>query len=355
MSERTERAAGAVVRAVGRLPDPVLRVLAGRPHVVDGQRLYPEVQFALRLRRVVRAGEEEDVARARARVAREARLLGHRPQVGRVEDVTVPGTRGPVPARLYQGDPDVRPDGVVVYFHGGGWVLGDLETADPICRAIARHTKLLVLSVDYGLAPEHPFPQGLTDCVDAFRWARDAELWRPGVRVPVAVAGDSAGATLAAVVSILTRDDDAGGPAFQLLMYPATDLTRAYPSEKLFDGYALAAARLGWYRRRYIPDATLTADPRVSPLLTDDLSGVAPAHVAVAGFDVLRDEGLLYAERLRESGVPVSVQVVTGHVHAWANATGASRHSIAALAEAVRPLVAALRSAADVPGVGDDA
>lgn len=333
------------VRGVGRLPEPVLRALAGPAHVVDGQRLYPEVQLALRVRRGVRdAGET--VEHARARVAREAWLLGSAPRVGLVVEVTVPGSRGPVPARLYQADPGRRPDGVVVYFHGGGWVVGDLDTADPICRAIAVGTNLAVLSVDYALAPEHPFPAAVGDAVEAFRWARDdAALWRPDVRLPVAVAGDSAGGTLAAVVSNLTRDDDGGGPVFQLLLYPGADFTRDYPSASLFDGYALPADRLSWYSVRYLPDDGLKADPRVSPLLSDDLAGVAPAHVAVAGFDVLRDEGLAYADRLRDSGVPVTTQVVEGHVHAWANATGASRRARAALADAVARLDAGVRAA----------
>ncbi|WP_125777032.1 alpha/beta hydrolase [Antribacter gilvus] len=344
MRDRAERAIRAVVRAVGRLPRPVVRVLAGPPHVVDGQRLYPEVQAALRLAPLLRPRPGETVERARARVALEARLLHDPVPVRRVEDAEVLGSRGPVPVRVYQADPSRSPDGVVVYLHGGGFVLGDLDTADPVCRFLARAMNAVVLSVGYALAPEHPFPAALTDSLDVFRHVRDQPGPWSDVPLPVAVAGDSAGGNLAAVVANLTRDDADGGPVFQLLLYPGTDMTRRYPSEALFDGYALAADRLSWYHDKYLTDGVPAADPRVSPMLAEDLAGVAPAHVVVAGFDVLRDEGLAYAARLRDAGVPTTVQVVTGHVHGFANAVGMSRHASEALAEAVQPLASALRT-----------
>ncbi|MBL0887893.1 alpha/beta hydrolase [Myceligenerans indicum] len=342
-------AAHAAALGIGRMPDQVLRRLAGPPHVVDGQCLYPEVQLAQRLG-ALRPPPDGGVGATRARVKRQARVMGSRPAVGRVEDLTIPGTRGRVRLRVYQADPDVPPDGVLVWYHGGGWVVGGLSTADPVCRFLALSSNLVIVSVRYGLAPEHPFPEGLDDAVTAFRWVRaNSRRWRPRLSLlPVAVGGDSAGGNAAAVVARLTRDDDGpggesgGGPHFQLMLYPATDATTRYPSSAMFDGYGLPAARVDWYLQRYLTDPGLTKDPRVSPMVADDLAGVAPAHVVVAGFDVLRDEGLAYAERLREAGVPASVQVATGHVHAFANATGASRNARLHLARAARVTEVAL-------------
>ncbi|MBO0608065.1 alpha/beta hydrolase [Myceligenerans salitolerans] len=342
-------AAHAAALGIGRMPEPLLRRLAGAPHVVDGQSLYPEVRIARRLG-ALRPLPDAGVDATRDRVRRQARLLGSRPAVDRVEDLTIPGPRERLSLRVYQADPDVPPEGVLVWYHGGGWVVGGLSTADPVCRFLALSSNLVVVSVGYGLAPEHPFPEGIDDALAAFRWVRaNSRRWRPALdRLPVAVGGDSAGGNAAAVVANLARDDDGptgartGGPDFQLMLYPATDATTRYPSSRMFDGYGLPARRVDWYLGRYLSDPGQAKDPRVSPMLTEDLTGVAPAHVVVAGFDVLRDEGLAYAERLRRAGVPTSVQVVSGHVHAFANATGASRNARRHLARAARVTEAAL-------------
>lgn len=331
------------------MPEPVLRRLAGAPHVVDGQSLYPEVRIAQRLG-ALRPLPDAGVDETRDRVKRQARIMGSRPAVGRVENLTIPGPRDRIPLRVYQADPDRPPDGVLVWYHGGGWVVGGLSTVDPVCRFLALSANLVIVAVRYGLAPEHPFPEGIDDAVAAFRWVRaNSRRWRPGLsRLPVAVGGDSAGGNAATVVANLTRDDDrpdaagTGAPDFQLMLYPATDATTRYPSSTMFDGYCLPAGRVNWYLDRYLTDPGQTKDPRVSPMVTEDLTGVAPAHIVVAGFDVLRDEGLAYAERLREAGVPTSVQVASGHVHAFANATGASRHARRHLARAARITEAAL-------------
>ncbi|GAA1867846.1 alpha/beta hydrolase [Myceligenerans crystallogenes] len=336
-------AAHAAALGIRRLPDLVLRRLAGEPHVIDGQTLYPEVRFAQRLG-VLRPIPDSTVGYTRARVKRQARVVGERPAVGRVEQFTVPGPRERLTLRVYQADPAIPPDGVLVWYHGGGWVVGGLATADPVCRFLARSANLVVVSVRYGLAPEHPFPEGLDDAVAAYRWVRaNARRWRPELGgLPVAVGGDSAGGNAAAVVSFLTRDDDGpggpgtGAPDFQLLLYPVTDATTTYPSRRLFDGYGLPARRVDWYLERYLTDPDQAKDPRVSPMVAEDLTGVAPAHVVVAGFDVLRDEGLAYADRLREFGVPATVQVASGHIHAFANATGVSRNARRHLARAAR-------------------
>ena len=359
-----------LVRTVGALPEPVQRSLAGPPRYVDGQRLATEVQLALRLLHLVQRDDgvpDGDVARQvsvlRARTRAQAALFGASPRVGLVVDIEVPGTAGPIPARLYRGNTREPLEGAVVYLHGGGWVVGDLDTADGICRTLAASSRLAVVSVDYRLAPEHPFPAAVTDAIDAFRWVRDHprtlrdDATTDGAEpsaLPVAVAGDSAGATLATVVARETRDDErahggSGGPAFQLLLYPGADLSRHARSYELFGtGYRLGTDMIDWYREVYLAGADAT-DPRASPLLAEDLSGVAPAHVVVAGFDVLRDEGIAYAERLRAAGVPTTLRVEAELVHAFANATGVGRTGAAALGRAVTALTHGVRAASGTP------
>lgn len=332
-----DRAVRAVVRILGALPEPLQRVIAGPPDEVDGNRLFTEVQMALRLLNSMPGSSFEDLPlpRSRAQLDSEAWIFGDRPSITAVEEIRIPTRSGSLPARRYRQHPDRSPDATVVYFHGGGWVVGGLDSADSVCRTIARAGDLTVISVDYRLAPEHPFPAAVEDAEDAYRWVRD------NTDGPVVVAGDSAGGNLAAVVSASIPGRD--GPDFQLLFYPVTDLSRRSRSYNLFaDGYFLTEKQMDWYRGHYLPDPDLATDPRVSPLLTDDtaLAGVAPAHVVVAGFDVLRDEGIAYAEKLRAVGVPTTLQVVTGHIHGFANATGIGTTG----GDALRDALAALRA-----------
>lgn len=350
LSERLTRGA---IRTLGRLPEWAQRVIAGKPIEIDGQRLATEVQMALRILNKLPGNDftQLPLPEARAQIDAEARIFGGIHEVAEVTDFSIPTRAGSVAARRYahtSGEHTSRTytsrthpseharRGTVLYFHGGGWVVGSLESADSVCRFIAAESGLEVIAIDYRLAPEHPFPAGLEDAIDAYSWAR-AE--RPGARI--AVAGDSAGGNLSAAVCIATRDTEAGPPDFQLLFFPVTDLSSKHRSYELFgEGYFLTEAHMDWYRAHYLPTEGSATDPLVSPLLASDaaLTGLPPAHVAVSGFDVLRDEGLAYAERLRNAGVPVTVQLVEGHIHAFVNATGVGRLSSQALAESVRHL-----------------
>ncbi|UTX54299.1 alpha/beta hydrolase [Leucobacter aridicollis] len=341
LSERLMRGA---IRTLGSMPHWVQRIIAGKPVEVDGQQLATEVQMALRILNRLPGNDftQLPLAEARAQIDAEARIFGGTHDVAEVTDFVIPTRAGTVGARRYANTPDARGRGTVLYFHGGGWVVGSLESADSACRFIAAESGLEVIAVDYRLAPEHPFPAGLEDAIDAYRWAR-AE--RPGARI--AVAGDSAGGNLSATVSIATRDDATGPPDFQLLFFPVTDLSTKHRSYELFgEGYFLTEAHMDWYRDHYLPTADAALDPLVSPLLAEDaaLTGLPPAHVAVSGFDVLRDEGLAYAERLRVAGVPVTLQLVEGHIHAFVNATGVGKLSSRALAESVSYLGRGLSS-----------
>ena len=233
---------------------------------------------------------------------------------------------------------------LLVYFHGGGWVLGSLDTHDSTCRHLCRSGGVRVLSVDYRLAPEHRFPTAVDDALAAFRLARAhaAELGVDPGRI--AVGGDSAGGNLAAVVCQQTRDAGEPMPAFQLLVVPAVDMSARRRSFELFaEGYFLTAAQMDYYENTYLRSDADRTDVRASPLLAEDLSGLPPAHVAVAGFDPLRDEGEAYAHRLVEAGVPVTLRRHDSVVHPFVNAVGASPVARAAVDEAVRALRAGLR------------
>lgn len=335
----TERATRAVIRTLGSLPEPVQRVLAGKPVEIDGQRLYTEVQMALRLLNALPGNsfEELPLAEARAQIDAEARIFGSAPPVGHIEDISIPTRAGSVPGRVYVNDPTRPVEAAVVYFHGGGWVLGSLDSTDAVCRFIAANAAVAVISVDYRLAPEHPFPAALEDAVDAYRWVRAQPAWGE----VVVVAGDSAGGNLSATVCASTLDE--GGPDYQLLFFPVTDLSTKHRSYALFsDGYFLTEKQMDWYREHYLSDQVQVMDPLVSPLL-GDVTGHPPAHVAVSGFDVLRDEGLAYADKLSAAGVPVTRQIATGHIHAFVNATGVGKTGLRELGAAVETMRAGIR------------
>jgi acetyl esterase len=232
-------------------------------------------------------------------------------------DLRLPGPDGEVPARLYRPAPDGTLP-LLVLFHGGGFVFGDVETHDRTARRFAAEGEVAVLSVDYRLAPEHPFPAGVNDAEAATRWAaaHAAELGTDPDRV--VVSGDSAGGNLAAVVALRLRD--AGGPplAGQLLIYPTTDMRAGdrYPSKReLADGYGLSGHDMDWFGQQYIRDEADAGRPDASPMAAADLSGLPPAFVLTAEFDPLRDEGDAYARRLADAGVPVEHVRLPGAIH----------------------------------------
>jgi acetyl esterase len=233
---------------------------------------------------------------------------------------------------------------LLMYLHGGGWVIGDLDTHDNVCRTLCRDVGIHVLSVDYRLAPEHPAPAGLEDAYAAYRWAiqNGAELGtRPGV---VAVGGDSAGGNLATVISRWARDDGVP-PAMQLLLYPVTDQRSTTRSRVLFDrGFFLTGHDTDWCSRLYLGNSGLeVTDPLVSPVLADDLAGLPPALVVTAGFDPLRDEGEDYAMAMRDAGVRVDLRRMSSLVHAFCNFAPIGGGSAVAMAEIASALRAHLR------------
>jgi acetyl esterase len=242
-----------------------------------------------------------------------------------VSDTTVAGAEGPLRARLYEPEEaraSSRPGPLVVYYHGGGWVAGDIGTHDRPCRLLAKSSGARVLSVEYRCAPEHRFPAPVEDALAAFRdvAARAGELGADRERI--AVAGDSAGGHLAAVTAQQSIREGVGpSPAFQLLIYPVTDCVEVAASRVTFaEGFILTKPNMDWYEEQFFGADGDRSDPRGSPLLAGDLSGVAPALVVTAGFDPLRDEGEAYARRLREAGVRTLLRRHGGYVHGFINA-----------------------------------
>ena len=249
-----------------------------------------------------------------------------------VADRRIPRPGGELAVRIYE--PAGAGPGTLVYLHGGGWVIGSLDTHDGICRALARRAGCKVVSVDYRLAPEHPYPAGLVDAWAATAWAIHTATG------PVAVGGDSAGGNLAAVVALRARDR--GFPlALQLLLYPATDAAMNTESHRaLAEGYRLTGTTMRWYWDLYTGDAD-PADPEISPLLAPDVSGVAPAFVSTAEYDPLRDEGEAYAQRLEEAGVVVALRPYEGLIHGFYTLGGLVERSSPALDDAAAALAAA--------------
>jgi len=332
-----ERVEGLVAQGVLRLPVPVLRWLAGRPISIDGQTLDPEVQLLLRLLAVAGGPPLEALTPVEARESVRSTtrgLGGAKLPMAQVEPRSVPGRAGGIRARLYRPLGWTGPRPLVVYYHGGGWVVGDLDTHDEPCRFLATHAGVNVLAVDYRLAPEDRFPAAVDDAVAAFRFAVEQADGLGSAGQPVGVAGDSAGGNLSAVVSHRTLRDGGPAPAFQLLIYPVTDLSKKHESYRLFsEGFFLTEKTMDWYRAHYLPDASVALDPAVSPLLAEDLSGLAPAHVVTAGFDPLRDEGEAYARRLEAAGVAVSLRRYPGLVHGFVNATSLGTSARCAMEE----------------------
>ncbi|MEJ7597952.1 MAG: alpha/beta hydrolase fold domain-containing protein [Kofleriaceae bacterium] len=331
-----DRARGRLAIALTALPDRVQRKLAGKPVVLDGQTLAPDIKLVL-----AAMGKRENLSTGSPGQLRHHQRMAAAVAAGTpielpVRELTVANRR----ARHYVADLGAP---LVVFLHGGGFVFGDLDTHDRLCRMLCRHAGVHVLAIDYRLAPEHPFPAAVEDAERAYRWARRhaAELGADPSRV--AVAGDSAGGNLATVVSQLTSGT-LDAPSCQLLIYPTIDHEGTYPSKELFaEGFFLTRDVMGWFFEQYVETVGVAPDDhRLRPLVAPSLAGQPPALIITAGFDPLRDEGEAYAAALRAHGSQATVRRFESLIHGFANMTGVSRSASDAVIEIAGSLRAML-------------
>jgi acetyl esterase len=283
---------------------------------------------------------ELDATGAREAFAMVAAASGTAGELAEIRDLEVPGAGGELGARLYR--PHGATGALLVYFHGGGFVIGDLESHDPICRQLAERSGATVVAVDYRLGPEHRFPAAHDDCVAAATWLLDhaAELGADPSRI--AIGGDSAGGNLAAATALALRGHQPGF-AFQMLLYPCLDARCGTPShlENAAQPF-LPKDLMDWFYANYVTGDADRTDPRLSPVLADDLAGAPPAYVVTAELDILRDEGEYYAERLQDAGVDVRLERVAGATHGFVQFAGVAPIGQATLAAAADAVKAAL-------------
>ncbi|MDQ3156339.1 MAG: alpha/beta hydrolase [Actinomycetota bacterium] len=342
MAPTTKAAAakGTVMRSLMRLPKPVIRKLAGKPVVIDGKTLHPEMQLVLRLEKLEGpAVETLPITRGRKQVVSSARLAGGSPSIGAVTDRTIDGPAGKLNLRFYTPSGMRGAAPALFFIHGGGWIYGDLESHDATCRFLAEEAQVRVIAVDYRLAPEAPFPAAFDDTWAAYQWiVNNAQ----GIGVDIdrlAVGGDSAGGNLAAIIAQQAVREGFHPPTFQLLIYPATDFVTESASRATYaKGYYLTKAFMDLANENYLLGDEDLDDPRLSPV-RNDVAGVAPVYVVTAGFDPLLDEGKDYADKLRDAGVRVDYRCEEGLIHGFANmvalgsaAPKAMRRAAAALA-----------------------
>lgn len=352
-----------VAKTLAGFPPAVQIRLSGKPPVqIDGQTLAPHVQLTLAMLARRREPPPETVAPAEARRLRRrlaAVYSGPPIAVGAVRELEIDA---PVPIRARHYTPVAEGGSrapLLVYYHGGGFTFGDLDTHDGVCRLLCRHSGAHVLAVDYRLAPENRFPAAVEDARSAFAWAHAHAGQLGADPARVGVGGDSAGGNLAAVVAQLAARDGGPAPVLQLLIYPAVDFTGRRRSRELFgEGFLLSDAEMDWFDANYLgPERGNASDPRASPLLAEDLSGLAPALVVTAAFDPLRDDGEEYARALQAAGTPATLRRFPGFIHAFIAAAGVSRachDAVVEIAGATRAMFAAATPPPGHPSAGSE-
>jgi len=330
--------------ALARSDAALIKASGGEPRTVRGQTLDARMQF-LEFNARLRAPSWDTMTPAKLRAGEEqgSELFGGAKVSGvRIEKIYVTGRSHSVPCRLYL--PTVRDNSaaMLVYFHFGGGVIGTLESCNRLCAQIAKEAGAPVLSVDYRLAPEHKFPAGLEDCMQVYSWACDNAA-RYGAPVgKAAVGGDSMGGHFSAIIAQHFRITKP--PVLQLLIYPAVDFMSETPSMHDFaDAWPLTAETVDYFMKQYLPISADLTDPRISPIRTQDLRGLAPALIYTAGFDMLQDQGKQYADRLAEAGVKVAYRCYDSLPHGFIAFPTAAPAAEAANREIARETAAALK------------
>ncbi len=316
-------ARGITARSLVKLPRSVIRRLAGDPVVVDGKTLDPEMQLLIRLLKLEGpAIETLAMSKARSKFISGFQIVGGRQPIGAVTDRNIDGPGGPLPLRFYTPSGLTGQAPALVYFHGGGWMHGNLDSHDATCRFLAEEAQVRVIAVDYRLAPESPFPAAVEDAWAAWTWVTDHAKGLGLDPNRIAVGGDSAGGNLSAILAQRAVREGGAAPAFQLLIYPVTDFSESADSRKTYgEGFVLTKTYMDLAEENYLVGDEDTSDPLLSPL-RNDATGVASAYVVLAGFDPLQDEGRAYAEAMRSSGVKVELVCEDGLIHTFANMVG---------------------------------
>lgn len=332
-----------ILKLILSLPSPILRAMSGGGVVYRGGRtLDPRFQFFAHASKKFPPMNTLSPPEAVAGSARAlAAVQGPLEPGVRTESLSIDGA---IPARAYRPEDQDSSAPLIVYAHMGGGVIGDLETCHAFCSILARIARTAVISVDYRLAPEHKFPVGLEDVLTAYRWARDNTARFGAAPVAPAIGGDSMGGNFAAIIAQEMKRKGEPQPALQLLIYPAVDVASETPSMTTYaDAYPLTRATMDWFMGHYMSADADPADPRLSPDKTADVSGLAPAVIATAGFDPLVDQGEAYAKRLRAAGVAVSYRCYDSLAHGFTAFTGA----IPAADGACREIAGLVREAFD--------
>ena len=334
------RAKSLTAKGLMSLPRPVIRRLAGAPVERDGRRLDPEMQLMLKVMAAEGPPVESlPITKGRRGIVESSLVAGGTQPIGAVTDRHVDGPAGPLKMRFYTPRELTGRSPALFFVHGGGWIYGDLDSHDALCRVLAEQAQVRVVAVDYRLAPEAPFPAAFEDCWAAWTWVVEHAVGLGIDPDRIAVGGDSAGGNLAAIIAQEAVRTSTPAPAFQLLIYPAVDFVERAPSRGIFtDGFFLTKAFMDLAEENYLTGGEDRADRRLSPLHHDP-AGVAPAYVVTAGFDPLRDEGQAYADALRGAGVPVEHVEEEGLIHGFANMVGIGT----AAPRAVRRMAAALQ------------
>lgn len=316
-----------MLRGVSALPERVQHLLGGGPVERDGETLHPELLVLRRIASIPDRKWPRPPAEMRKRQAASTRIIGGRPHATEVtsRDLEIPGAESKLRARLFTMS-SLKGAPLLLYFHGGGYVFGDVDTHDAPCRILCREGRMHVLSVEYRLAPEHPFPAGFDDACAALRWAQENAASLGADPKRVAIGGDSAGGNLSACVTLAIARDGGQPPVAQLLIYPPIDRHVLWESiERLGDGFFLTRAAIEWYYEQYASAAhRKDRNARIHPIHAEDLSGLPPALVITAGFDPLRDEGEAYAKALEKAGNRVVLRRFGSLVHAFVNMVGVS-------------------------------
>ena len=315
-----------VVRKLLSLPTPVLRLMSGGGVVYQGGRtLDPRLQYLSAQARGAPSMTTLSPEEARRANAAALAMMTADPEPGvRFEPLSIPGPGGDIPARVYRPQAQDPAAALLVFAHFGGGVIGDLETCHAFCSILACCGHTAVISVDYRLAPEHRFPAGLEDVLAAYRWGRDNAARFGAPAGQAAIGGDSMGGNFAAVACQELKRKGEPQPALQLLIYPCVDVACESASMTTYaDAFPLTSAMMDWFMGHYMGPGDSPADPRLSPLRAEDLTGLAPAIVVTAGFDPLLDQGEAYARRLKEAGVPTVYRCYDALAHGFTAFTGA--------------------------------